>query len=93
MNTICRSVALVALLLWLVACTVDQETAEEVLADEGYHDVELTGWAPMSCSDDDTFKSHFRARRTVTEPDGSRHERVVEGTICCGWLKDCTVRH
>jgi hypothetical protein len=77
----------------LIGCTVDQATAEQVLADEGFHDVQVTGWAPFSCSDDDTFKSHFCASRTVVNPDGTTSERHVSGTICCGYFKDCTVRH
>jgi hypothetical protein len=93
MRHILTILGLLTVLATLSGCNVDQETAERVLADEGYHEVELTGWAPLSCSQGDAFKSGFRARRTVLNPNGTTSERVVVGTICCGWFKACTVRH
>lgn len=67
-------------------CTVDQETASRVLSDEGYTDVELLGWSPLSCSDSEKRSEGFRATR-------SGH--TVEGVVCCtGYIfGDCTVRH
>jgi hypothetical protein len=76
-----------------IGCQVSQSDAEDVLGDEGFHDVVVEDWAPFSCSDDDTFKSHFRAERNVVNADGTVTVREVHGTICCGWWKDCTVRH
>lgn len=77
----------------LAACNVSPETAQEVLADEGYHNIQLTGHAWLGCSDEDTFASTFTAQRWVISEDGTRVERQVEGTLCCGFWKDCTVRH
>jgi len=87
-----RNIALIMFML-IAGCTVSQSTAEQVLGDEGYTDIELTGWVPFACGGDDDFVSGFRARRTVIGPDGVPHTRFVEGVLCCGWLKDCTVRH
>jgi hypothetical protein len=74
-------------------CDVSESTAQEVLADEGYHDIHLTGHSWWGCSDEDSFASTFTAKRWVTNEDGDRVERTIEGSICCGYWKDCTVRH
>lgn len=78
-----RRIALVAVLLFS-ACTSSESDVRRVLEDEGYMDVEVGGYAWFGCGRDDEFRNHFRARRGG---------RVVEGVVCCGWLKDCTVRH
>jgi hypothetical protein len=89
-----RNAVLIGMLLVAtLGCQVSQSDAEDVLQDEGYQNVQVTGWAPFSCSEDDEFKSSFTATRTVLNPDGSTSQRDVQGTICCGWFKDCTVRH
>jgi len=80
-------------IVFLTACDVSHETAQEVLTDEGYHNIQLTGHAWFGCSSDDKFASTFTAQRWVFTEDGSRDERTVNGTLCCGWWKDCTVRH
>ncbi|QXN67455.1 hypothetical protein [Stenotrophomonas phage BUCT608] len=58
--------------------------AEEVLEANGYTDIELTGYAMFSCSDDDTFKTGFRAK----SPAGQQ----VKGAVCSGWFKGATIR-
>lgn len=74
---------LILLVAVAIGCT-NPSQAREVLADEGYTDIEMTGYRFFGCSDDDEVRDGFRARR-----DG----RVVEGVVCCGLLfKDCTVR-
>ena len=80
-------------IILLVGCNVSTETAQDVLGDEGYHNIHLTGHAWFGCSDDDNFTSTFTAQRWIIAEDGSRVERSVEGTLCCGMWKDCTVRH
>ena len=57
---------------------------EHALTSAGYTDVKLGGYAWFSCSDSDTFASTF----TATNPAGAE----VSGTVCCGWMKACTVR-
>lgn len=80
--------------LMMLGCgNVSNETAQRVLADEGYHDIQMTGYSHFGCGEDDAYKSSFTAKRWVLQGDGSRTERTVEGTLCCGHYKDCTVRH
>ena len=59
-----------------------QESAVRSL---GLKDPYSTGPVIIGCSDDSFLNSEgFRA----IGPDG----RAVEGSVCCGWLKGCTVR-
>ena len=71
---------------WIIlapyTCSVDEGTAVRVLEDAGYTDVELGDYAYFGCSD--------MFHREWSGKIGDRH---VSGMVCCGILKDCTVRH
>ena len=69
--------------LALVACTDDDNTRRTLRA-QGFRDIETTGYAFFGCGDNDAFKTGFRAKNVNGES--------VEGVVCCGWLKNCTVR-
>lgn len=69
--------------LLIVSCT-DESASKDALEKAGFTDIELTGWAPWSCSDSDKFATSFEA----TNPHGNR----VSGVVCCGLLKRCTIR-
>lgn len=71
------------LALLIASCTDDSATLH-TLNYAGYKNVQLTGWEPFACAGDDNFSTGFRA----TNPAGQR----VEGVVCCGLLKSCTVR-
>ena len=70
--------------LLFLACTVSQDKVTEVLAPQGFTHVQVDSYAWLGCSKDDTFKSDF----TAVSRDGT----PVEGVICCGVIKSCTVR-
>ena len=74
--------ALLALFL-LTACTDEDRTVSTLVA-EGFTDIHAGGYEPFSCGDGDTFKTHFTAK--------NQRGLVVEGVVCCGWMKSCTVR-
>jgi hypothetical protein len=68
----------------LAACT-DPKTATRVLEDQGYTNIQMTGYTLFSCSPDDTFHTGFSAK----SPAG----RQVSGTVCAGLLfKNSTIR-
>jgi len=72
------------LFVGLFACTSDCD-ARKTLQAQGYSNIEITGYAPMSCSDDDTTCTGFKA----VGPTGVH----VEGAVGCGVAcKGCTVR-
>lgn len=73
----------VILMCLLAGCTSSNE-ANRVLSQMGYKDIEYTGYSFFSCSNDDTFKTGFRA----TSPSGQK----VEGVVCSGLLKGATIR-
>lgn len=78
-----KFVVLLACLLTVGGCTSPDKT-HLILEREGYTDIEITGYAFFSCSQEDTFHTGFRA----TNLAGNR----VEGAVCCGVLKNCTIR-
>lgn len=67
--------------LILVGCT-DNAATVSTLRKAGFTDIQTTGWEPFAC--DDQFVTGFRARN----PRGE----MVSGVVCCGFLKNCTVR-
>lgn len=69
--------------LTLAGCS-DNIGARRALADAGYTDIELTGYRIFGCSDDDQFRTGFRAK----SPAGRR----VSGVVCAGWMKGNTIR-
>lgn len=65
-------------------CT-DEAEARRVLDDQGFTDVQTTGYAWGACSDDDTSHTGFTAKNPKGKP--------VAGVVCCGLVaKACTVR-
>jgi hypothetical protein len=80
---IARLVMALAFTATLVACTDDENTVRTLKA-SGFTDIQTTGYAAFACSDSDTFHTGFRAKN----PRGD----VVEGVVCCGMMKACTVR-
>lgn len=78
-----RTLSVALLALSLLGCS-DPEAAKSALLDEGFTNVEITGWE-FGCSKDDTTCTGFRA----IGPTG----RHVTGVVGCGiMLKGCTVR-
>ncbi len=73
-----------ALLLLLGACAADAERATRVLKGAGYTEIRLNGYPFFSCSDDDQFNVAFTAKGPTGEP--------AQGAVCCGWMKNCTIR-
>jgi len=58
--------------------------AKELLEKQGYENVRMTGYKAFACGKDDMTSRGFDA----TSPNGSQ----VEGVVCCGLFKGCTVR-
>ncbi len=73
--------AIVAVML--SACT-SGDKAREVLAAQGFTNIQITGYKVFGCSEDDTFHTGFVAKA----PNGT----TVSGVVCSGFLKGSTVR-
>lgn len=72
-----------ALALLTLSCT-DEEGSRKALVAQGFTDIQFTGYAAFDCSEDDNYATGFRAKN----PNGI----MVEGTVCCGIWKKCTIR-
>lgn len=71
------------LIVLLASCTAPTRS-EQTLRDAGFTDVKITGYSPFMCGQDDDFSTGFIA----ANPSG----KAVEGTVCCGFMKGCTIR-
>jgi hypothetical protein len=74
----------IALALGAAACAAPEDAALRSLHAMGLHYVKIGGYPFFQCGDSDEFNSEF----TATGTDGKR----VQGAVCCGFLKNCTVR-
>jgi len=63
---------------------IQPDKTRRVLSQQGYTDIEITGWRPFTADKNDTFSTGFKAK----SPNGS----VVTGAVTSGWLKGSTVR-
>ena len=64
-------------------CT-DSDGTVRVLQDQGYTNIEITGWRPFSGGNDDQFHTGFRATTAAG--------KVVTGVVTSGCLKGKTIR-
>jgi hypothetical protein len=77
--------AAIAGIVFLVRGGEDLERVTNALSSAGFTEVQLLGRAsPWSCSEDDVYRTKFKAQNPV----GAE----VEGVVCCGLAKGCTVR-
>lgn len=78
-----KKVAIAAALgLLLCSCTKPDETMQ-ILLREGYENIEIQGYYPFACSEDDVFSTGFTA---------SKNGQFVEGSVCMGLMKGATIR-
>ena len=76
-------IVLFVMAVFLVGCT-NPEKATQVLLMDGYKEVQITGYNPFACSEDDTYATSFVAKK---------NGRFVRGTVCAGWFfKGSTIR-
>lgn len=65
-------------------CT-DADSARRALENNGFTEIEITGWRWFGCDQKDAFHTGFRALNT--------NGRQIEGVVCSGWFKGSTVRY
>lgn len=78
-----RNTAFLIVFLLASACTDDTDTIR-TLNSSGYTDIHTTGYRFFACGQGDDFSTGFRAKNQTGQ--------IVTGTVCCGLLKNCTVR-
>lgn len=67
---------------FLAGCSTDRQI--KVLESQGYSKIELSfPWFSCDGKDSVLNSSKFKA-----EKDG----KPIDGAVCCGWLKKCTIR-
>jgi hypothetical protein len=90
--------ALVFLFLYVTVaksggCSPSDERLQGAMRSEGFQDVSRKGYDFFECGYGDVWVESFRAKRPEVVEAGKPLTRVlVEGTLCCGILKGCTIR-
>lgn len=77
--------AAIALLYCIGHLMLNETRTIETLEKGGFTDIAITGIGPLDCSEDDYIRTRFEA----TNPQSIR----VQGTVCCGIFKRCTIRY
>lgn len=81
-----KKLLLIAVLSVALSACTDVFGASRVLESQGMTEIELTGYAWFSCSEDDFYKTKFRAVSVTGEK--------VSGAVCSGlFFKGATVRY
>lgn len=80
---IIMAIVLILCFLFQNGCTQPDDTIH-LLEQQGYTDVQITGWRPFMAGEDDTFSTGFRAR--------ARNGDIVTGAVTSGLMKGKTIR-
>lgn len=83
MKKIAAAFVIVTMGLLSLSCT-NESGSRRALEAQGFTEIQFTGHSWFTCGKEDSFSTGFRAKN----PRGQQ----VSGTVCCGWLKSCTVR-
>ena len=76
-------IAIVALCFLLASCD-GKTTSTTILEEQGYTNVEITGYNLFACSQDDMYRLNFTAI--------SPNKTPVRGVVCSAPLKGYTIR-
>ena len=76
-------IAIVLCVILLSSCS-GASTSEILLEEQGYTNVEITGFNVFACNEDDIYRYNF----TATNPNGKQ----VKGVVCSAPLKGSTIR-
>lgn len=77
-----KRLLMLLLVLFFIGCT-SEDSARELLKQEGFTNVEVTGFRLFGCSEDDWFRTGFKATKNGKE---------ITGIVCEGVLKGKTIR-
>lgn len=76
--------AFATILLFSLGCTEISTTMDRIMKREGITEWHETGYAPFSCSRDETFSTGF---------EGIKNGVKVSGAVCSGWFAGHVVRY
>jgi hypothetical protein len=80
-----RRYLIVLIVLFLLMGCTNNPDAIRILQENGYKEIQMTGYNFFSCSKDDFYHSGFMAK----SPNGNS----IKGTVCSGILfKNSTIR-
>lgn len=77
------AVSILICIFVLCSCT-DEEHTVKTLKQAGFHDIKTQGFDMWACGKGDNYATKFVAKNAEGQ--------TARGTVCCGWLKNCTIR-
>ena len=80
-----KKLIFIAVALLLLSSCTSEPRARKVLEDNGYTNVQITGYRWFMCGKDDTYATGFVATAPVTK-------KQVSGAVCEGFFKGETIR-
>lgn len=83
MKKIAFYLSIIAIMASMSGCT-DSSHTEKVLSNDGYKDIQITGYRFFGCPDEDTFHTGFEA----TNANGKH----VSGVVCSGFIMGSVIR-
>lgn len=83
MKKLIKTTLAIGAAMLLMSCA-EPDKATKILQQQGYTEIEITGWRPWMASDSDDFSTGFRAK----SPNGT----VVTGAVTGGVFKGHTIR-
>ena len=85
-ESIVSIIVIVGILLWFLYINIfnhDDRTASRILTAQGYTNIQLKGQQWFGCSKEDITHMGFTAQI---------NSNIVDGVVCCGFYKNCTIR-
>ena len=81
-----NSLIIFLFILSIVSCTSEKdfEKGKQQLEQQGYTDIENTGYSAWCCDEKDTYATGFKCK--------NKHGEVVEGCFCSKTFKGVTIR-
>ena len=74
---------MIILMIFLISCTRSEST-KDLLEDQGYENVEITGYRFFQCNDNELFRTGFKAE--------NEQGNEITGTVCSGFFSS-TIRY
>lgn len=78
-----KKLLMIIIVVAFSSCQADQSKTIKILENDGYTNIQLTGYDPFGCSENDDFSTGFVAYK------GGRQ---VKGVVCSGLMKGATIR-
>ena len=79
-----KKILLIIVATCIISACSDNNGAIKALKEQGYTNIQITGYKWFGCGSGDNFSTGFEATSATGIP--------VNGVVCSGWFKGATIR-